>query len=135
MLKTDVPLSGMEAASVRLTASASNIANANSDGTLPAEDGSIPAGAQPAYQPVQIEQSSGPGGITVATVRNVSPSYVAAYDPEASYANEQGLVAKPNVGLENDMLNLVMAKADFSLNAVSLSDIDEMVKKLYDLGS
>ncbi len=36
MLNMSIPLSGMQAASVRLTAAANNIANMNSDGALPA---------------------------------------------------------------------------------------------------
>jgi flagellar basal-body rod protein FlgC len=139
MLSTTIPLSGMQAASLRLTAAASNIANANSNGALPDANGTVPAGAQTAYQPVRVEQSSMPvsngvGGTTIGTVRNISPSYVAAYEPGASYANEQGMVATPNVDMANEMLNLVMAKADFSLNAVSAETINDMVKRLYDLG-
>lgn len=134
MLRITTPLSGMQAASKRVTAAANNIANANSNGALPAADGSTPEGVQEAYQPVRVEQTSGEGGVTVATVRNISPSYVAAYAPDAPYANAQGLVATPNVSLENEMLNLVLAKADFSLNAITAETINEMVKKLYDLG-
>lgn len=134
MLKTALALSGMKAAGIRLDASASNIADADSDGALPDADGNIPPGAQAAYQPVRVEQSSGPDGTTTANVRTVTPPFVTGYDPDASYADEQGLVAQPNVSLENEMLNMVMAKADFSLNAVTVETINEMVKRLYDLG-
>lgn len=139
MLNTAPSVSGMQAASLRAEAAASNIANADSNGALPDANGTTPPGAQTAYQPVRVEQSSipgsnGAGGLTVASVRNVSPSYAVSYEPQASYANAQGLVATPNVSLETEMLNLVTAKADFSLNVVTAETINEMVKKLYDLG-
>jgi flagellar basal-body rod protein FlgC len=138
MLSTAIPLSGMHVASMRLTATASNIANVDSDGALPDVNGAVPAGAQTAYQPVQVQQSSmrpnnGVSAMTVGTVRNVSPSYVAAYDPDATYANEDGMVASPNVDLVTEMLNLTTAKMDFKLNAVTLQTMNDMVDALYDL--
>ncbi|MEJ2123364.1 MAG: flagellar basal body rod C-terminal domain-containing protein [Alphaproteobacteria bacterium] len=138
MLSTAVPLSGMQVASMRLTASASNIANVNSDGALPDASGTVPVDAQTVYQPVQIQQSSmamenGQGAMTVGTVRNVAPSYVAAYDPDASYANEDGLVASPNVDMATEMLNLTTAKMDFKLNVITLQTINDMVDTLYEL--
>jgi flagellar basal-body rod protein FlgC len=138
MLSTAIPLSGMHVASMRLTATASNIANVDSDGALPDVNGAVPTGAQTVYQPVQVQQSSmrlnnGVGAMTVGTVRNVSPSYVAAYDPDATYANEDGMVASPNVDLVTEMLNLTTAKMDFKLNAVTLQTMNDMVDALYDL--
>lgn len=131
MLSAMSALSGMQAASLRLTASANNIANVNSNGALPS---SGQAGAPQPYQPVQVEQTGGADGTTVATIRNVSPAYVAVSAPSASYANDQGMVAAPNVDLLTEMLNIMMAKQDFALNAKVAQSIDEMVKKLYDLG-
>jgi flagellar basal-body rod protein FlgC len=128
----------MHVASMRLTATASNIANVNSGGALPDVDGAVPTGAQTVYQPVQVQQSSvrlnnGAGAMTVGTVRNVSPSYVAAYDPDASYANEDGMVASPNVDMASEMLNLTMAKMEFKLNTITLQTINDMVDALYEL--
>ena len=46
MLNTNIPLSGMQAATVRLTAAANNIANVNSNGALPAAGQTPPAASQ-----------------------------------------------------------------------------------------
>lgn len=138
MLSTMSSLSGMQAASLRLTAAASNIANANSNGALPTPGQATMSGAQQPYQPVQVEQSSvtGPDGTggTVATLRNVSPAYVAVSDPSASYANDQGMVAAPNVDMLTEILNMMLAEKDFELNAKVVQSVNDMVKKLYDLG-
>ena len=134
MLSALSALSGMQAASVKLTATASNIANMNSNGALPSSGQAAASDAPQAYQPVRVEQTSAAGGATVAVVRNVSPAHVAMYDPTASYANDQGMVAAPNVDVLNEMLNLVTAEKDFALNAKVAQSIDDLVKKLYDLG-
>jgi flagellar basal-body rod protein FlgC len=137
MLSAISALSGMQAASTRLTASANNLANMNSNGALPSAN--APADAPKPYQPVRVEQTSvegagGSGGVTVATVRNVTPGYVSMYDPTASYADSQGMVAAPNVNVENEMVNIAQAKAEFTLNANVAHSIDNLVKKLFDLG-
>jgi flagellar basal-body rod protein FlgC len=127
----------MQAASTRLTASANNIANINSNGALPSANAG-PDAPKP-YQPVTVQQTSvegsgGSGGVTVATVRNVSPGYVAMYDPTASYADSQGMVAAPNVDLAKEMVNISQASAEFTLNANVARSIDNLVKKMFDLG-
>jgi flagellar basal-body rod protein FlgC len=137
MLSAISALSGMQAASLHLTASANNIANINSNGALPSLSRTAPNAPQP-YQPVTVEQTSEPGangsgGVTVATVRNASPGYMALYDPTASFANAQGMVAAPNVDPQNEMVNIATAKQDFVINAKVAHSIDNLVRKLFDL--
>jgi flagellar basal-body rod protein FlgC len=134
MLSTGVPLSGMQAASLRLAASASNIANKDSGGALPAADRTS-AGSQ-AYRPLHVQQTSaGSGGGTVATVNNSEPSFVAKYDPRAPYANAQGQVATPNVDVLNEILNISTGKTDFVANVKVAEAVNHMVKQLFDLGN
>jgi flagellar basal-body rod protein FlgC len=133
MLSAISALSGMQAASLRLTATANNIANINSNGALPNSPQAAVPGAPQAYQPVRVDQSSGPGGVTVATVHNITPAYIPELDPTASYADSQGMVAAPNVDLTNEMVNLVSAKQDFTLNAKVAQSINDLVQKLFDL--
>lgn len=141
MLSVHTALSGMQAASTRVSATASNIANIDATGALPPANAAPNPNAPQPYQPVQVQQSSiagsgpnGGGGAVVTTVRNVSPSYVAAYEPSATYADANGIVAAPNINETNEIVNLVTAENDFSLNAKVLQTINDMVKKLYDLG-
>jgi len=123
-----IATSGLSAASLRVSVAASNIANAQTTGPLPASGGSgasTGAGIAPtfpaAYVPLrvdQVSQSSGstPGG-TSATVSTVSPSYTAQSDPSAPFANQDGLVAAPNVDLTSEFAELVTAKYSFIANA------------------
>jgi flagellar basal-body rod protein FlgC len=131
MSSMSIPLSGMQAAATQLTATANNTANIDSNGALPAAGRS--AGAKHPYQPVRVEQSTGPNGGAATTVRDVKPSYVARYDPSAPYANNQGQVAAPNVDVLNAILDTVTSTASFEANAKAANAVDDMVKQLFEL--
>jgi len=126
---------------------ASNIANVQTTGPLPASGGSSQAasasspGIAPtfpaAYVPLrvdQVSQSSGstPGG-TIATVSTVSPSYVAQSDPGAAFANGDGLVAAPNVDIGSEFVQLAAAKYSFIANAKVIQAYAETEKSLLDI--
>jgi flagellar basal-body rod protein FlgC len=142
-----IATSGLSAASLRVNVAASNIANISTTGPLPASGGSgTSAGAggssiaptfPAAYVPLrvdQVSQSSGstPGG-TVATVSTVSPSYTAQSDPSAPFANQDGLVAAPNVDLANEFAQLAIAKYSFIANAKVIQAYSETEDALLDI--
>ena len=139
-----IATSGLSAASLRVNVAASNIANANTTGPLPASGGSsAPAGSgiaptfPAAYVPLrvdQVSQSNGatPGG-TTATVSAVSPSYVAQSDPSAPFANQDGLIAAPNVDLVNEFAQLATAKYSFIANAKVIQAYAETQDTLLDI--
>ena len=130
-----------------MNVAASNVANVRTTGPLPASGGSsTSAGAgssrigptfPAAYVPLrvdQVDQSSGstPGG-TVATVSTVSPSFTAQSDPSAPFANQDGLVAAPNVDLANEFVQLAAAKYSFIANAKVIQAYSEMSASLLDI--
>jgi flagellar basal-body rod protein FlgC len=122
--------SGMQAASLRLDVSASNVANMSSDGPLP--DATNAAAFPPAYVPQRVDQVEVAGG-TAARVTNVSPSYVPAYDPNAPYADKNGMVAAPNVDLTNEVVQQMTAAYEFAANARVLQTASQMMKTLLDI--
>jgi flagellar basal-body rod protein FlgC len=90
-----------------------------------------------AYVPLrvnQVDQSSGltPGG-TVATVSTVSPSSTAQSDPSAPFANQDGLVAAPNVDLAGEFVELATAKHSFIANAKVIQAYSEMTETLLNI--
>jgi len=142
-----IATSGLYAASLRANAAASNIANVRTTGPLPASSGSGTSGSSgssstssaypTAYVPLrvdQVSQSSGsvPGG-TAATVSTVSPSYTAQSDPGAPFANQDGLVAAPNVDLADQFIQLATAKYSFIANAKVIQAYSETEKSLLDI--
>lgn len=138
-----IATSGLSAASLRLNVAASNIANAQTTGPLPAATGAAASesssGFPAAYVPLQVNQAdqtngTTPGG-TIATVSTVSPSFVAQFDPSAAFANQDGLVAAPNVDLASQFVQLLVAKYDFAANAKVIQSYSDTTKSLLDISA
>jgi flagellar basal-body rod protein FlgC len=127
-----IALSGLAAAARRLDVSAGNIANVMTSGALPDKDGTVPSGAPRAYDPLELVQSENANGGTQTRVRTITPSYVAVSDPSAPFANEEGLVAAPNVDLSKELIDLVVARYSFAANARVLKADDQMTQTLID---
>jgi flagellar basal-body rod protein FlgC len=147
MSALSIATSGLSAASLRLNVTASNIANVLTTGPLPATGGSGTSGGAgsssnnsnfpAAYVPLQVNQvdqtsGSAPAGVA-ATVSTVSPSYVTQSDPNAPFANQDGLVAAPNVDLAGQFVQLLVAKYDFAANAKVIQASSDMSKSLLDI--
>lgn len=139
-----IATSGLSAASLRLDVAANNIANALTTGPLPATSGSgAPGGGAgsssnnsnlPAvYVPLQVNQVDQSSGGTVATVSAVSPGFVAQSDPGAPFANQDGLVAAPNVDLASEFVQLLTAKYAFAANAKVVQTYANMTRSLLDI--
>src|SRR5579872_2065494 len=147
MSTLSIATSGLSAASLRLDVAASNIANIRDTGPLPATSGSGSSGGTgsssnasnfpPAYVPLQVnqvDQTNGPvPGGTLATVSIVSPSFVVQSDPNAPFANQDGLVAAPNVDLASEFIQLLTAKYDFAANAKVIQAYDSTARALLDI--
>ena len=127
-----IAVSGLNAAARRLDVSASNVANLLTTGALPTANGTVAAGAPQAYQPLQLNQTASATGGTQTSVTAVTPSYVAISDPQAPFANRNGLVAAPNVDISQEMFNQMIASYSFTANATVLKADDQMTKTLLD---
>jgi flagellar basal-body rod protein FlgC len=127
-----IAVSGMKAAARRLEVSASNVANLESTGALPAADGSVPAGAPRAYAPLRLNQTESAGGGTQTTISTVTPSFVATSDPQAPFANQDGQVAAPRIDISQEMIGQLLANYSFAANAAVLKAGDGMAKTLID---
>ena len=128
-----IATSGMAAATRRLEVSASNIANALSDGPLPSADAAVQSKYPAAYTPLRVDQVESANGGTVANVANVSPSYVSSFDPNAPYADGKGMVASPNVDLANEAVQQIIARYTFAMNVMVVRSYEQMMKSLLDI--
>ena len=118
-----IAASGLQAASLRLDAAASNIVNSND---------TAPAGAGGTYQPVFVSQSPVQGGGVSASLQPVTPSSLLAYNPTAPYANMQGMVSQPNVDMQTEIVNMKEASNDFRAGLLAYKASSEMFKALLD---
>ena len=130
---TTIALSGMNAAARRLEVSASNVANVMTTGALPNADGTVPAGAPRAYAPLELVQTASAGGGTQTTVTTATPSTTAVSDPQAPFANQNGLVAAPNVDLAQEFVGQLLASYSFAANVAVLKADDQNNKALLDI--
>lgn len=118
-----VAVTGMRAATVRLEASARNVAKAGTRGVSP----STAANGTPVYLLTQVDQSSVPpptGGV-VASVRAVAPVWMAAAESEPA--------PEPDVDLGAEAQEQAGARTSFLANAKTLEVAQEMVKRLFEL--
>jgi flagellar basal-body rod protein FlgC len=129
---SSIAVSGLNAATRRLEVSASNVANQRTTGALPDASGTLPAGAQPAYTPLQVNQTDSATGGTQTSVSTVSPGTVPVSDPQAPFANADGLVAAPNVDLAQEFIGQMIARYTYTANLATLKTDDRMTKSLLD---
>lgn len=125
-----IALSGLNAASARANAAASNIAGADTTGALPGTGGPAP------YAPVDVVQTSvqagpAPQGTRAQTVER-QPSSVPSFEPDAPYADENGFVAAPNVDLGTEIVDLKQAAQAYEANAAVVRTESQMEKELFD---
>ena len=135
-----IAASGMNAASLRLEAAASNIANAQTEGVLPsAKPLAQPAGTQApelqaVYDPRRLDQvslSSGAAGVS-ASIKAI-PDYSLAYKPDATFASAKGFVAVPNVDMAEETVGLITAQQSFKANMNVYKTADAMLQTLLNI--
>ncbi|MBV9552642.1 MAG: flagellar basal body rod protein FlgC [Alphaproteobacteria bacterium] len=108
---------GMSAEAERLSATASNVANANS---------AIAPGGQPyrarevVFEAVSPDgEASGAVGMAgvkvAAVVESAAPTH-RVYDPSSTFADAAGYVEMPNVNPVDEMVNMISAQHDYQAN-------------------
>lgn len=114
----------MFAATKRVEASANNIANMSSAGSLDPNSQDQP------YEALTTVQTANEGGGTSAYNIPKSPGIVNAYAPDSPFANSEGLVGAPNVDLAEEAVNLKIAEISYKANISVLKTASEMSDEL-----
>jgi flagellar basal-body rod protein FlgC len=131
-------LSGFQAADARLGARASNLANIQTIGPLPADPAS-PAAANSTtsnshvYQAVEPVTQSAAGGGVKTLLQPTSPAFIQQYAPDSADANAQGLVAAPNVDLTAQITGSILDSAYAKLNASVIRTSDDLLQTAINL--
>ena len=116
-------LSGLFSASKRVEASASNIANLTTGGSLE------PSGKAPYSAVTTVSETTGYGGVKTDIVRKNTP-FVPAYDPDSPFANADGIIGVPNVDLAEEAVNMITAKTAYKANIAVIKTVDDMQDEL-----
>ncbi|MBX2833847.1 MAG: flagellar biosynthesis protein FlgC [Micavibrio sp.] len=120
-------LTGLAAASQKVTASANNIANVTTGGSL--EDGE-----KAPYTPQTVQQETLKGGGVKTNIAAKNPPFTPSYSPDSPLADSNGIIGLPNVDLAEEGVNLMLSEVEYKANlkvietAAELSD--ELIKSL-----
>jgi flagellar basal-body rod protein FlgC len=127
-----IALSGLNAQQKRLTASASNIAHASTAGRVP--DGATSAkNATGVYTPMTVTLSSpSDGGGVQSTFSDKKDAVSLSYAPTSPLANNEGMVATPQVDLAEEAVTAMESKTLFKANLSVLKTQDDMMGDLLD---
>ncbi len=121
----DIAVSGVQAATVRLSVAAENIVNARSSAPVEPE-GEVP---EEVYRPQRVEQRSRAGGGVVAERRPVEPATVTERDA----ASPTGYSAVPNVDYGRELVELRIAAQSFKASVEALRAQMELDEPLLDI--
>jgi flagellar basal-body rod protein FlgC len=113
--------SGMSAESERLSAIASNIANANSQ---VGGNGQEYRAREVVFQAASVYGDDGDGdgasagtdGVKVAGIVESDAPTHSVYDPTSTFADANGYVQMPNVNPVDEMVNMISAQQDYQAN-------------------
>jgi flagellar basal-body rod protein FlgC len=124
-----IGLSGLNAASVRVQVSASNLANTDDAAPLP---GSGVAGPAP-FVPMRVQTVSlGQGGVQ-AQLSAARPGWGPAYRPDSPYADADGMAAMPDVDLASELVGQAEALQQYRASAALIAVDGRMKKAALDL--
>ena len=118
-------LSGLQAAATRVGAAANNIANISTSGST---DGVT----KPAYTPQDVVQTSTNGGVR-ADIQPRDPATYAAPDPDASFADADGMVAVPNIDVASEIVSMKTAEHAYKASLIVSKTAQEMDDALNEL--
>lgn len=126
-----IALSGLEAASKRLQASASNIANLQTTGSLQ-DGGQAPYAPQMVVQETQTDSQGNSSGVRSNIIPRSSP-FVPAYDPDSPFADENGVIGVSNIDLTAEAVNMKLAELNFKANVEVIKAAEENTEQLLDI--
>lgn len=127
----DISASALSAERLRMDVIASNIANINS--TRNANGQLEPYRRKMVVFKEIFDETSNAMGVTVDAIEDSQEQMRIVYDPSHPDANQEGYVTYSNVNLENEMVDLVSAKAAYEANITALQTYKSIVNSALDI--
>lgn len=133
----DIAGSGMNAQSVRLNTTASNIANAE---TASSSSDEVYRGRHPVFSTLyhnmtsQGFESPESVGVKVDGIVESQAPLQPRYEPHHPKADDNGYVYYPNVNVVEEMTNMISASRSFQVNVEMMNSAKQMVQRVLTLG-
>lgn len=141
----DIAGTGMNAQSLRLNTTASNLANAQSASSSVNE---VYRSRQPVFAAIQQEsmrasvtegaysdnEVDAAAGVQVLGIVESDAPLQRRYEPDHPKADEEGYVYYPNVNPVEEMANMIAASRSFQMNVEVMNSAKQMVQRVLTLG-
>lgn len=141
----DIAGSGMNAQSLRLNTTASNLANAQSASSsvddvyrsrqpvfAAVHEQAMAAGENPGMWGATEHQ--GGSGVQVLGIVESDAPLQRRFEPNHPMADEEGYVFYPNVNVVEEMTNMISASRSFQMNVEVMNSAKQMVQRVLTLG-
>jgi len=132
--------SGMNAQSMRLNTTASNIANAE---TASSSSDEVYRGRHPVFSAMLLNAQGNESmsmdenasmGVNVDGIVESGAPLQKRYEPHHPKADEEGYVHYPNVNVVEEMTNMISASRSFQVNVDVMNAAKQMVQRVLTLG-
>lgn len=141
----DIAGTGMNAQSLRLNTTASNLANAQSASSSVNE---VYRSRQPVFAAIQQQamrdavvegtysdnEVNAAAGVQVQGIVESDAPLQRRYEPDHPKADEEGYVYYPNVNPVEEMANMIAASRSFQMNVEVMNSAKQMVQRVLTLG-
>lgn len=122
--------SAMNAQSVRLNTTASNMANADS---VAGPDGQPYKAKQVVFSAESVDGAGSVGVKVNQIVESAEPGRM-VYDPASPAANGEGYVEMPNVNVVEEMVNMLSASRSYQANAEVMNTARTLLQRTLSIG-
>lgn len=139
----DIAGMGMSAQSVRLNATASNLANAEAAGSDPEHvyrarhpvfESLRMQALQNGFEPLPGLEEDASMGLRVTDVIESNQPLERRYQPNHPNADEEGYVFYPNVNVVEEMADMISASRSFQINVELMNSAKSMIQQVLSLG-
>jgi flagellar basal-body rod protein FlgC len=128
--------SGMNAQSMRLNTTASNLANADAAASSIEETyrGRHPVFAALSDTLSLDKRTDASAGVGVLGIVESDAPLQPRYEPDHPLANDEGYVYYPNVNVVEEMTNMISASRSFQMNVEVMNSAKQMMQRVLSLG-
>lgn len=131
----DISGSALQAESVRMNTTSSNLANANS---MSSSTGNTYRARQPVFQQVLndngYDEDAASVGVRVAGVVESQAPLRQEFNPDHPMADAQGFIYMPNVNVVEEMANMISASRAFQTNVEVMNSAKQMLMRTLTMG-
>ena len=121
-----IALTGLNAATQKLNAAASNVANITTAGSLDDKNNTP-------YDALTTRQTSLQNGGVKSEIVSSGRPFVPSFDPDSPFANSEGIIGTPNVDLAEEAVNFTLAELTYKANISTLKTAEEMSDELLNI--